>query len=494
MLRVRAFGILRAAVVPASAPVAQRVPAARPISTTECVGAKQAAPKKKVSQRRGGLTGMRKTGGRRKGGVDTASSLTKSTGHYASRPDMSFLAVLDATAITTEAIGAPVAWAPKALEAMAAFGLPRELLRTQSLQPRPRSLVREASVAVVDVLERGQKAKEGVQRHLLVGDPGCGKSTYLLQAMAHALESGWAVLYIPRAVDLVNSSSPYSYNAALGTYLQPEVASGLLASLQETNAKVLARVPCATAVEVEGRELFSAGMPLDRIVRTTLAEHPSPVARQQVLDAVLHTLAQQTEVPFLVAIDDAQALFSTTAYRDADFAQLQSFELAAVRSLLGLLVAPETGEGVQRGAVLMTTSSTHSEYPVPPELLAALREMCGETGASAAWVDVLATFSSPTSPTRVQEPHAYTPMHPQQVTNARAAHLVPLPVGQRLGVDEAASLLDLLHRERAIWTSAWWMRASSDNAAPNDEIFTAKLVESDGNMRVFERSWRSSLQ
>ena len=33
----------------------------------------------------------------------------------------------------------------------------------------------------------------------------------------------------------------------------------------------------------------------------------------------------------------------------------------------------------------------------------------------------------------------------------------------------------------------------TDRAVPNDEMFLAKLVESDGNIRVFERSLRNSL-
>ena len=64
---------------------------------------------------------------------------------------------------------------------------------------------------------------------------------------------------------------------------------------------------------------------------------------------------------------------------------------------------------------------------------------------------------------------------------AQASAFQPVDVGQRLDRTEAASLLDLLRRERAIWT------------VPNDEVFMAKLVESHGNMLSFEKSWRSTL-
>jgi len=63
---LRSVGLVRA-----TAP-AVRVGPVRPIVTSavSLAPGKQAAPKKKVSVRRGAPTGERRTGGRRKGGVD----------------------------------------------------------------------------------------------------------------------------------------------------------------------------------------------------------------------------------------------------------------------------------------------------------------------------------------------------------------------------------------------------------------------------------------
>ena len=90
---------------------------------------------------------------------------------------MSDLLELDASAISADALATPLAWSNAQLKALARFGLPQEMARRHALQPRPRSVVRKASVALIERLERA--AKDGGARELLVGEPGCGKSTFI---------------------------------------------------------------------------------------------------------------------------------------------------------------------------------------------------------------------------------------------------------------------------------------------------------------------------
>lgn len=399
---------------------------------------------------------------------------------------MSDLAALQGSAVTDCDLGEPLAWSKRALQAWAQFGLPQELARQFSAQPRARTVVREASKTLVAAVDEAKNASQAPRR-LLVGEPGCGKSTYLLQAVAHAIETQWAVLYVPRAIQWINSSSPYSYHARHGTYLQPELATALLKSLLDVNGALLRKVraPALDADELQ----IAADTPLDQVLKTALKDDVGALSRQLVLEHAIATLAGQKEIPFLVAIDDVQALFGPSKYRDPDFALLEAFELAVPRALLQLAVAPPEGQGLQRGIVLATMSSSHAEYPPPPALLAALRESTQADDAPMSWKQVYATVDHLRAATRVPQPNAYTTLQDTHLANAKAASFVPLNVGARLQRAEAASLVQLLQRERSIWAGTFAMLTPE----PNDEVFLAKLVESSGNMHVFARSWQKSL-
>ncbi|WFD35733.1 hypothetical protein MCUN1_002594 [Malassezia cuniculi] len=462
---VRAMGIVSAARAALARAPAVSFSTSAPIEAA----ARKAAPKKRVAVRKGGMSGPRRTGGRRKGGVDSSASLSKSSEFFVSPPNMSDLSSLDSTAIAAGAAGQVVAWTNRVRNVFSSFGLPREIKREFALQPRPRTVIREASVRIVDALQ--ESVKQPI-RSLLVGRSGSGKSTFLLQALAHAVESKWAVVYIPGAIDLINSSTPYTFNAQQATYLQPEAASALLGAIATANKGTLSKLKSVDKLTMDGKDI-QAGTPLDKLIDTALKSADQP-AQQLALELVLRSLAEQKDVPVLVAIDDVQALFSMSWYRDPDFRPMRSFELAIPRALLAFLQ-----KGVQSGAVLTAASSTHSEFPVPPELLVALRDKAGV--ATPAWRSIFSTFAGRANSARVREPDAYTPLNEAHLTLARGADLTPLHVGDALQLSEASSLFDVLQRERLVWEK------------PCDEFFISKLVESDGIIRIFEKSLRRTL-
>lgn len=377
---------------------------------------------------------------------------------------MSDLATMHGTAMADAQRGDALAWSDKTRAALHAFGLPRELQKSFALQPRPRTVVRELTKHILSVCDA--ERRERSPRRLLYGEPGCGKSTYLLQAVAHAVECDWALLYIPQSIRLINSSSPYTYSAAFATYLQPELVTRLLEGLLAVNAAALKRIE-ASDVSVEGVRV--RGGPLDKVIEGALRGGDAHV-RQLAFEHAVRTLMTQDTVPFLVAIDDVQAFFMPTRYRDPDFRALEAFELAVPRAILELVL---TGEA-RHGTVLTALSSAHADYPASAELLLALRER-------AEWPRLLAALSTRSSPTRVTEPNAYAAVHATRLAMAKSAAFEPVDVGQQLARSEAAAVLDLLYRERAIWTQ------------PNDEVFMAKLVESRGNVHTFAHSWRSTL-
>ena len=357
-------------------------------------------------------------------------------------PDLGDLAQLDSTAISAEARGQALAWTSRTRAVFDAFGLPREIKREFDNQPRPRTVVRDASARIVGTL---QESVSKPIRTLLIGRSGSGKSTYLLQALAHAVESKWAVVYIPGVIDLINSSTPYTFNAQQATYLQPVAVTRMLGAIASANKNIMPKIKSVAPLKIDGEEI-AAGAPLDKLIAVAHKSADQP-AQQLAFELVLRSLAEQKDVPVLVAIDDVQALFAMSWYRDPDFRPMRSFELAVPRALLAFLQ-----NGVKSGAVLTAASSTHSEFPVPQELLVALRENAGV--ATSAWRRIFSTFGGRANPSRVPEPDAYTPLNEAHLALARGAALTPLDVGDALQLVEAASLFDVLQRERLVWNCA----------------------------------------
>ena len=282
-------------------------------------------------------------------------------------------------------------------------------------------------------------------------------STLLLQSFSYALESSWVVIYIPRTINLVDSSSPYSYNPSLQTYLQPAIARSMLEKILSINEDLLAKISTPDgAITLDRGTKIETGTKLTDVIREGLKSSATAVASQQVLETVLRTLVQQRNVPVLMAIDGAQALFSSSLYRDADYKQLQSYELAVPRLLQACLRKTGSGSfgGIQRGIVLSALSLQHKEWPIPDEMNSAMQ------------LDFV-------------EPYARLDNVMQQVI--RDCQFEKLDLGAGLTRAEAISLFDLARQQGGLWNTA------------NDELLMTKLVESGGNLGTFDRSLRSSI-
>jgi hypothetical protein len=62
----------------------------------------------------------------------------------------------------------------------------------------------------------------------------------------------------------------------------------------------------------------------------------------EALEGVLATLAEQTEFPVLIAIDEVQALFSTSGLRTPDYKILESYHLSTPNLFLNYLTGEKT--------------------------------------------------------------------------------------------------------------------------------------------------------
>lgn len=287
----------------------------------------------------------------------------------------------------------------------------------------------------------------------------------LAQSIAYALDDGWVVVSVPRAINLINSSTLYTYNAQHQAYLQPEATTQLLEAILKVNGAAAKQIKSAEAVEVDGSKI-DAGTPLETLLKRGMDDSSSAAAKQTLLEAVFKTLSSQSERPVLVAVDDAQALFRTSLYKDPDFINLESFELGIPRALLSLLISPSSA--ISRGVFIAALSTTHTEFPSPPELQNALSEKSSSDG---------------TSKLLTQAINAYTKLNAHHLEHARKVvkHADVVDTSKPLTKEEAAAIFAQLRDERRYWS------------AVNDELFLEKLVESNGNVRLFSKSLVSTL-
>ncbi|THG98281.1 hypothetical protein EW026_g3884 [Hermanssonia centrifuga] len=329
-----------------------------------------------------------------------------------------------------------------------AYGVPRSLVIEFRLLPKPCTVVRDVTLTILDqVSVAGTKSSKN-NRAVLTGPAGCGKSVLLLQTVEHFVAKKWIVLYIPRAVTLVNSSSHYIYDPQTRTYLQPDFSYELLRRFQQINKAALEKLKTTKAF-VSDTAPVRVGVPLTRLIDVGIENKSlAPVA----LSALFEELSQQTEHPVLLAVDDFQALYRhTTLYRDPLFHGIKPYHMSLPR----LLLEYASGKKVfQRGAVLGALSTTHTIFQLPLEL----REALG------------IPYDRPSGP--------YVRRKPEMVEYAKGLKNIPVPA--QMQVDEAASLYE-------VWGQSHWLRT-----APNDEGFLATYTQASGNPREFV--WKGLLQ
>ena len=127
------------------------------------------------------------------------------------------------------------------------------------------------------------------------GRSGCGKSFLLLQVVKHCASAEWIVIYIPRAVTIVNSTTSYVYDIRTQTYLQPAYAFQMLQRILNANVELLGLVPLHEDLILE-KLSFSAGTKLSSVMRAAVGARSRKIAQSPVvLEAVMRTLEKQTQ-------------------------------------------------------------------------------------------------------------------------------------------------------------------------------------------------------
>ncbi|KAH9990578.1 mitochondrial ribosomal death-associated protein 3-domain-containing protein [Russula vinacea] len=345
--------------------------------------------------------------------------------------------------LTERNLGNALAFPLAENDAIRVFGMPRNVLLDFRILSKAASVVRDVTIKLVDQLQAASQESSQGNRYVLSGPTGCGKSFLLIQGVEYAASAGWVVMYIRvvRAINLVNSSTPYSYDLRTQTYLQPVFAQQTLERFRTVNNHALDSLVTEDIIELDAGSSLPQGTPLLKLIDVGLKDQMSAPT---VLVALLEALGKQTTVPVLLAIDDFQALFTKTAYKTPHFQTIRAWHLSMPRLLLEYASGRKA---FARGAVVGALSLSDKTYGLSQELRYALGLQPG------------------------LRPSPYLKTTPEISAFTRGIQLVDVP--EKLNVNEAASLFEVWNKNKSIHTPG------------NDELFLAKYTESGGNPRDF---------
>ncbi|KAF5316594.1 hypothetical protein D9619_006611 [Psilocybe cf. subviscida] len=331
------------------------------------------------------------------------------------------------------------------------FGLPRKLWLEFKLLTKPYTVVRQITRDTIQQLRHAKKQPSTENRMVLTGRPGCGKSFLLLQAVENCVRDGWVVVYIPRGIDLVNSTNDYYYDIRTQTYVQPFYSFQTLQRMLKVNSKALAQLTLKEELVLEKRTL-KAGTKLTQVIEAIMAEKARSIAQAPlVLDAVMRSLEAQSDYPVLLAVDDIQALYGKTLYRDPQFVPIHSYHLSLPR----LIMEYASGQRVfPKGAFMGAISRSQSSWPVSTELRDA--------------IDFNPMDMRPVSP--------YDKRNKTMLSYG--AGLKNLEVPEQLTLDEAAGIFEIWKGQGVFGRNKYFY----------DEAFLGKYTESGGNARDFVRN------
>ncbi|KAL5492220.1 hypothetical protein ACEPAI_3667 [Sanghuangporus weigelae] len=322
---------------------------------------------------------------------------------------------------------------------MKTFGLPRNVFVDFRILSTPCSVSRRMTESIAKRLDSASQGSSANNRLIMTGSAGCGKSYLMLQQVAYALANEWIVMYIPRAHKLVDSSTAYFYDPRTQMYLQPTASNQILQRFLSVNRKLIDQLQLTRDVAFEKRESVAAGQPLKSLFPIAgIEQHMAPT----ILSIVLEELGKQEKFPVLLAVDEIQALYCKTEYRNQHYEHIKSYHLSLPRLLMEYASGKRT---LNRGAVLGAISSTITQYPLGPELKQALS---------------LGEHLNP-----------YTKLRKGLLEYTQG--LEPLHVPDKLEYDEAVAMFEIWKKDRAL------------HSKPTDELFLSKYSESSGNARDF---------
>ncbi|KAH6887173.1 mitochondrial ribosomal death-associated protein 3-domain-containing protein [Coprinopsis sp. MPI-PUGE-AT-0042] len=318
------------------------------------------------------------------------------------------------------------------------------------------------------ITSRCTKCGKSMRSHdCLRAEEKAPESSFLLQAVQHTQSQDCIILYIPCSASIINSTTPHTYGLRTQTYLQPLASYQLIQKLLQVNHAKLDKIKLKEAVHLtqpipapelrEGkREVFEVGMTLADVIGIAL-KSKSYGSSSVVLEGVLKGLEAQDAFPVLFAVDDFQALFHKSAYKDPFFKSIKSFHLSVPRMILDYASGRR---GFQKGAIMTSLNASDTQYNIPLELRDTL-----ELG-----------YAHPVSPyeKRSSELMYYLGGDAtKEGSKTETKGMQKIAVPDKFTVEEAGALFEMWKNDMALSSCAY------------DEMFLAKYVEANGNPRDF---------
>lgn len=337
-------------------------------------------------------------------------------------------------------------------------------------------------------------------RIALTGPVSAGKSHLLTQAIFYALASDWLVIHLPRVNNLVDASFGFQYSAQEQAYLQTPLVRSLLSTILSVNRKALSKIQLNNGSGVEEYEIqtgitLPSSTTLEKLLETAARPSITPGSLQKIFDLFLASLSHQTEVPILFAMDSYQAFFHTTKYLTPDQVPLESYEMAPVRSFIRFLGGWQ-GQGVKRGAVISTVSSSTALFPVSEEMSIVLNEKAQQQGIALQGI---------------KQVPSHAKIHALHLEHAKAclSNTSIMELDAVWSRDELKALYELRRQEGRNWNGGNGPEAdikmkalrSIPGAFPSvpgqpggmvseDELFLMRVLDSGGNPARFEAAIR----
>ncbi|RMY50606.1 hypothetical protein D0863_14830 [Hortaea werneckii] len=236
-----------------------------------------------------------------------------------------------------------------------------------SLFRRPATLVRKETVELAEMMS-DVKETQKVDRRVLAGEKGSGKSVLQLQAMTMAYLQGWIVMHFPEAKEMTiahEAYQPVKLEDGSTGYIQPQYTAHLLSNFAKANHGLLNNLRLSKEPKLPVPVQSNITLLRFAELGATDAELAWPV--WQALWAELLAPSQPSKEglhrpPIFVSLDGLEYIMRDSAYLSAEAQPVHAHDLLLARDFVNLLSG---STGLPNGGTVLAASSASNRPSVP---------------------------------------------------------------------------------------------------------------------------------